>query len=85
MNPKAPKMAKGNGCASSPPGIVVQFTYKDWKPNEGPSLPIRDYLGPVLPGLADSPINQIAELTPNAWAFRNQLSKLLTPEPAELH
>ena len=35
------------------------------------SLPIRDYLGSVLPGLADFPINRVAELTPSAWAARN--------------
>src|SRR6201993_480558 len=32
------------------------------------SLPIRDYLGSVLPGLADFPFNRVAELTPSAWA-----------------
>jgi len=30
----------------------------------------RDYLGSVLPGLANFPINRIAELTPAAWAAR---------------
>ena len=35
------------------------------------SLPIRDYLGSVLPGLADFPIKRVAELTPSAWAARN--------------
>jgi transposase len=35
------------------------------------SLPIRDYLGSVLPGLADFPINRVAELTPTAWAARS--------------
>ena len=35
------------------------------------NIPIRDYLGSVLPGLADFPINRIAELTPSAWAARN--------------
>jgi transposase len=34
-------------------------------------IPIRDYLGSVLPGLADFPINRIAELTPAAWLARN--------------
>jgi transposase len=34
------------------------------------SLPLRDYLSSVLPGLADFPINRIAELTPSAWATR---------------
>jgi transposase len=33
-------------------------------------LPIRDYLGSVLPGLADFPFNRVAELTPSAWAAR---------------
>lgn len=36
-------------------------------------LRVRDYLGSVLPGLADFPINRVAELTPRAWASRNQL------------
>ena len=35
------------------------------------SLPVRDYLGSVLPGLADFPTNRVAELTPTAWAARN--------------
>src|ERR1700719_4658256 len=34
------------------------------------SLPLRDYLGSVLPGLADFPINRVPELTPSAWAVR---------------
>jgi hypothetical protein len=34
------------------------------------SLPVRDYLGSVLPGLADFPINRVAELTPTAWAVQ---------------
>jgi hypothetical protein len=33
-------------------------------------LPVRDYLVSVLPGLADFPINRVAELTPKAWATR---------------
>ena len=32
---------------------------------------IRDYLGSVLPGLADSSMNRVGELTPAAWAHRN--------------
>jgi len=32
---------------------------------------IRDYLGSVLPGLADSSMNRVGELTPTAWAHRN--------------
>jgi len=34
------------------------------------SLSVRDYLGSVLPGLADFPINRVTELTPSAWAAR---------------
>jgi hypothetical protein len=35
-------------------------------------VPVRDYLGAVLPGLADVSIQRLAELTPAAWAARNQ-------------
>jgi len=35
------------------------------------NIPIRDYLGSVLPGLANRPISQIAQFTPAAWANRN--------------
>jgi hypothetical protein len=35
------------------------------------NLRVRDYLASVLPGLADFPINRVAELTPSAWAARN--------------
>jgi len=31
------------------------------------SIPIRDYLASVLPGMADRPISQAAALTPAAW------------------
>jgi len=34
------------------------------------SIPVRNYLGAVLPGLASFPINRIVELTPTAWAAR---------------
>jgi transposase len=34
-------------------------------------IPVRDYLGSALPGLADFPISRIGELTPTAWATRN--------------
>jgi transposase len=33
-------------------------------------IPVRDYLCAILPGLANFPINRIAELTPVAWAAR---------------
>ncbi len=34
-------------------------------------VPVRDYLGSVLPGLANFPVSRIAELTPSAWENRN--------------
>jgi transposase len=34
-------------------------------------IPIRDYLRSTLPGLANFPVNRIAELTPSAWLARN--------------
>jgi len=36
------------------------------------NIPVRDYLGAVLPGLADISIQRLAELTPAACAARNQ-------------
>jgi hypothetical protein len=36
------------------------------------AIPVREYLGAILPGLADVSIHRIAELTPVAWAARNQ-------------
>jgi transposase len=35
-------------------------------------VPIRDYLAAVLPGLSQTSIQKLAELTPAAWAARNQ-------------
>jgi transposase len=35
-------------------------------------LPVRDYLAAVLPGLADTSIQRLPELTPAAWAARNR-------------
>jgi hypothetical protein len=35
-------------------------------------LRVRDYLRAVLPGLADLPIQCLAELAPSAWAARNR-------------
>jgi transposase len=35
-------------------------------------IPVRDYLGAVLPGLADISIQRLPELTPAAWAARNR-------------
>jgi len=35
-------------------------------------LPVRDYLAAILPGLADTSIRKLPELTPAAWAVRGQ-------------
>jgi transposase len=35
-------------------------------------IPVRQYLGAILPGLADIRIQRLAELTPAAWFARNQ-------------
>jgi transposase len=35
-------------------------------------IPVRKYLGAVLPGLAEVSIQKLAELTPAAWAARNR-------------
>jgi hypothetical protein len=36
-------------------------------------IPIREYLAGVLPGLADRPVQRVAELTPTAWAARKTI------------
>lgn len=36
------------------------------------NIPVREYLGAVLPGLAEVRIQRLAELTPAAWAARNR-------------
>ena len=36
------------------------------------AIPVRDYLGDVLPGLADVSIQKLDELTPAAWAARGR-------------
>jgi hypothetical protein len=33
-------------------------------------IPVREYLGEVLPGLGDRKVSEVAELTPSAWARR---------------
>ena len=42
------------------------------------NIRIRDYLISILPGLADRPISQTAELTPTAWAKRNTSTTMPT-------
>jgi transposase len=39
------------------------------------ALPVREYLGSVLPGLADFPVQRVAELTPQAWAAHRERPK----------
>lgn len=39
-------------------------------------IPVRDYLNDILPGLADKPIQQVANLTPLAWAARHNPDNL---------
>ena len=34
-------------------------------------IPVRDYLAEILPGLANAPLQRIAELTPAAWAAKH--------------
>jgi hypothetical protein len=33
-------------------------------------IPVRDYLADILPGLANAPLQRVAELTPAAWAAK---------------
>jgi hypothetical protein len=35
------------------------------------NIPVRDYLAAILPGLANSSIQRLPELTPTAWAATN--------------
>lgn len=39
-------------------------------------VPVRDYLAKILPGLADTSIRRVAELTPAAWAARHTPANL---------
>lgn len=39
-------------------------------------IPVRDYLNDILPGLADKPIQQVADLTPAAWVARQTSDNL---------
>jgi len=36
-------------------------------------IPVRDYLADILPGLAYTPLQRIADLTPAAWAAKHAL------------
>jgi hypothetical protein len=39
-------------------------------------VPVRDYLADILPGLANSSIQRVAELTPAAWIARHTPANL---------
>jgi transposase len=39
-------------------------------------IPVREYLNEILPGLADRPIQQVADLTPSAWVARHTSDNL---------
>jgi hypothetical protein len=36
-------------------------------------IPVRDYLHEILPGLASTKMKRVAQLTPRAWAARQNL------------
>jgi transposase len=40
------------------------------------SIPVRDYLNEILPGLANRSIQLVADLTPAAWVARNTPANL---------
>jgi hypothetical protein len=52
------------------PLVLLQLELENRETCRRLSVPLRDYLGSVLPGLANFPINRVAELTPSAWAAR---------------
>jgi hypothetical protein len=37
------------------------------------NIPVREYLAAVLPGLADTPIHSLRQLTPMAWSKKPNL------------
>jgi len=39
-------------------------------------IPVREYMNEILPGLADRSIQQVADLTPAAWAARQTSGNL---------
>jgi hypothetical protein len=40
-------------------------------------IPVRDYLADILPGLANAPLQRIADLTPAAWAAKTSSMRLV--------
>ena len=61
-------------------GMFSYVSLEERIPQDHPLRPIRkavyetltEYLGAILPGLADVSIQKLAELTPAAWATRNR-------------
>ena len=40
-------------------------------------IPLRDYFADILPGLANAPLQRIADLTPAAWAAKTSSMRLV--------
>ena len=40
-------------------------------------IPVRDYLADILPGLANAPVQRIADLTPASWAAKTSSMHLV--------
>ena len=40
-------------------------------------IPVRDYLADILPGLANAPLQRIADLTSAAWAEKTSSMRLV--------
>jgi hypothetical protein len=57
--------ARATSLPSSALGKAVNYTLALWPK---PTLFLREYLAAVLPGLAETPIHRLAQLTPIAWA-----------------
>ena len=35
-------------------------------------IPVREYLGAILPGIADTPVSRLRELTPGSWGLQRR-------------
>jgi hypothetical protein len=76
--PGRPKLPKGNAKGRIVPIRFTDELCADWLGRVWPILsvvescrrlkiPVRDYLGSILPGLANTPIQRVPELTPIAY------------------
>jgi hypothetical protein len=65
---RLPRLAITIGSEDAGPRVaaIVSIVETCWRLK----IPVRDYLGSVLPGLTDFPVNRISELTPTAWVTR---------------